>query len=121
MAHGDITHIEIPYDDRVRAVAFYETVFGWDVGEPPGYEGYPMWQAPNQISGGGFVQRTEANGTPLSYIEVDSIDDTLAAVTANGGTIVREKTPISDTSWYAVFLDSEGNQLGIYEAAPDSE
>lgn len=115
MPHGDITHIEIPYDDVARATAFYSTVFGWQIAEPPGYEGYPMWQAPNQISGGGLVQRSESQPVPLSYVEVDSIDDILAAIEANGGSTVVGKSPISETSWYAVFADSEGNQLGLYE------
>lgn len=119
MPHGDITHIEIPYDDQARAVGFYSTVFGWQISEAPGYEGYPMWQAPNKISGGGLVRRTETSSAPLSYVEVDSIDDALSAITANGGQILVEKSPISDTSWFAVFSDSEGNHLGLYEGTTD--
>ena len=52
MAHGDITHIDIPVSDLGRAAGFYSDLFGWDIAEIPGFEGYPMWQAPNQISGG---------------------------------------------------------------------
>lgn len=119
MPNGDITHVEIPFDDQARAVGFYSTVFGWQIAESPGYEGYPMWQAPNKISGGGFVQRTENSRYPVSYVEVDSIDDTLASVTSNGGRVLVEKSPISDTSWFAVFQDTEGNQLGLYEGVTE--
>jgi predicted enzyme related to lactoylglutathione lyase len=115
MAHGDITHIDIPADDLSRARQFYGTVFGWSIQEVPGYEGYPMWQAPNKISGGGLAQREGALAHPRSYVEVDSIEEALAAVEANGGRVVVPKSPISPTSWYAAFEDTEGNQLGLYE------
>lgn len=121
MAHGDITHIDIPADDLGRAVTFYRTVFGWDAQEIPGYEGYPMWQAPNKISGGGFTQRGGDLQVPRSYVEVDSIEDVLAAVEAHGGKVVRGREPISPTSWWAVFEDSEGNQLGLYEGTTDAD
>lgn len=115
MAHGDITHIDIPADDLGRAQGFYSGVFGWQISEYPGYEGYPMWQAPNKVSGGGITKRDPGLTVPRSYVEVDSIDDVLERITANGGTVVTPKSPISDTSWYAVFADTEGNQLGLYE------
>lgn len=122
MPHGDITHVDIPADDVGRAKAFYSELFGWTIDEMPGFEGYPMWQAPNKISGGGITQRTDSFTTMRSYVEVDSIDDILANAKKLGGRVVMEKEPISDTSWYAAFEDTEGNQLGLYEgvtAVPD--
>ena len=49
MAHGDITHIDIPVTDLGKAAQFYSGLFGWQIAEVPGFEGYPMWQAPNKI------------------------------------------------------------------------
>jgi predicted enzyme related to lactoylglutathione lyase len=115
MAHGDITHIDIPADDLPRATAFYSALFGWDIKEPPGFEGYPMWSAPNGISGGGITARAGNLQVPRSYVEVDSIDDTLARAQQLGGRTVLEKTEISPTSWWAALEDSEGNQIGLYE------
>jgi uncharacterized protein len=115
MAHGDITHIDIPVSDLERSSTFYSTLFGWQIDEVPGYEGYPMWRAPNQVSGGGLAPRAEDFSQPRSYVEVDSIEDTLAKVTDNGGTVVMEKSPISETSWWAVFTDPDGNRVGLYE------
>ncbi|MCB1246251.1 MAG: VOC family protein [Acidimicrobiia bacterium] len=115
MAHGDITHIDIPVDDMERATTFYGSVFGWQIAEMPGYEGYPMWQGPNQISGGGFTARSENLQTMRSYVEVDSIDEVVARTSGAGGSVVQPKTPISETSWFAVIADTEGNHLGLYE------
>ena len=119
MPHGDITHIDIPVSDHKAAQEFYGTLFGWQFNEYPGFEGYPMWQAPNKISGGGLERRDEQFTQPRSYIEVDSIDETLRKVKEAGGSVLMEKSPISDTSWYAFFNDPDGNTIGLYEGVTD--
>jgi len=120
MAHGDITHVDIPVSDTARASAFYSTLFGWSIAEVPGFEGYPMWQAPNQISGGGLAPRSEGFTQPRSYVEVDSIDEALAAAEANGGTVTMAKSAISETSWWAAITDPDGNHIGLYEGHTDT-
>lgn len=121
MAHGDITHIDIPVSDLEQAKAFYSQVFGWQISAPPGFEDYPMWHAPNKISGGGLAPRSEGFTQPRSYVEVDSIDETLAKVTKIGGRVLMEKSPISDTSWWAIFADPDGNEVGLYEGVTNVE
>ncbi len=120
MAHGDITHIDIPVSDLGNASSFYSELFGWQIAEVPGFEGYPMWQAPNKISGGGLAPRSEGFTQPRSYVEVDSIDDTLEKATAHGATVVMGKSPISETSWWAIFTDPDGNEIGLYEGLTDT-
>jgi predicted enzyme related to lactoylglutathione lyase len=121
MAHGDITHVDIPADDVSRATTFYRELFGWDIQEYPGYEGYPMWRGPNGLSGGGIAPRGEGLTSPRNYVEVDSIDEALSRATELGGRTLMPKTPISDTSWYASFEDTEGNQIGLYEGTTDTQ
>ncbi|HQF03754.1 MAG TPA: VOC family protein [Phycicoccus sp.] len=120
MPHGDITHIDIPVSDMARAQGFYSTLFGWEIAEPPGFEGYPMWRAPNQISGGGLAPRGEGFTQPRSYVETDSIEQTLELVKANGGKVLMDKSPISETSWWAIFEDPDGNHVGLYEGETDT-
>ena len=43
MAHGDITHLEIPVSDLAAGSRFYHDLFGWEIAEAPGFAGYPMW------------------------------------------------------------------------------
>ena len=119
MAHGDITHIDIPVNDLARASAFYSRLFGWEIAELPGFEGYPMWRAPNQISGGGLAPRDEGFAQPRSYVEVDSIDDTVAAALGEGGAVLMEKTQIDPTSWWAVIRDPDGNHIGLFEGTTE--
>jgi uncharacterized protein len=120
MAHGDITHIDIPVSDLKRSGAFYSTLFGWEIAAYPGFEDYPMWRAPNQISGGGLAPRSEGFTQPRSYVEVDSIDDTLKLAEAHGATVAMAKQPISETSWWAVIADPDGNHIGLYEGVTDA-
>lgn len=115
MAHGDITHLEIPVSDLAAGTRFYGEVFGWRIEEAPGFEGYPMWQAPNGVSGGALTPRDEGFTQPRSVVEVDSIDATLAVVEAHGGRVVAPKAPISETSSWALVADPDGNVLGLYE------
>ena len=119
MAHGDITHIDIPVADTEAASRFYSGLFGWQIAELPGYEGYPMWQAPNKISGGGLAPRSGDFTQPRSYVEVDSIEETLAKAVELGGEVVMEKQPISETSWWAIFRDPASNVIGLYEGTTD--
>jgi uncharacterized protein len=119
MPHGDITHIDIPVSDLKQAAAFYAELFGWDIAAPPGFEDYPMWQAPNKVSGGGLAPRSDDFTQPRSYVEVDSIEDVVAAAKVNGGAVLREKEQISPTSWWAAITDPDGNVIGLYEGTTD--
>ncbi|WP_029146003.1 VOC family protein [Microbacterium luticocti] len=115
MSHGDVTHLEIPVTDFEAAKKFYGTVLGWSIEEAPGFAGYPMWRAPNQVSGGALVARSDDFTQPRSTVEVDSIDDVLAKVEASGGRVRTPKSAITDTSWWAVFEDPDGNVIGLFE------
>lgn len=118
MAHGDITHVDIPVADLGRATRFYGEVFGWRIETAPGFEDYPMWRAPNGISGGGLAPRSADFTAPRSYVEVDSIDEALGRATALGGEVAMAKQSIDENSWWAVFRDPDGNEIGLYEGTP---
>jgi predicted enzyme related to lactoylglutathione lyase len=120
--HGDFTHVEIPADDPGRAKRFYEEVFGWAFPpEIPGFEGYHMFTTPagDDAVGGAIGKRGEmAPETLRSYINVTSIDDTLARIAERGGRVVAPKAAVEGMGWYAVFADTEGNELAIWESLP---
>ncbi|WP_415309781.1 hypothetical protein [Candidatus Nitrosocosmicus sp. FF01] len=50
-----------------------------------------------------------------NYITVGSIDEYTIKITEKGGKIVIPKTEIPNMGYFTVFLDSEGNMLGLYE------
>jgi uncharacterized protein len=122
MAHGQMSHLELPADDPARARKFYEGLFGWEFGEMPEYPDYLLFSF-GEIgrAGGAIGRRDESAPHQLRlYIAVDSIDPLLPKVTELGGKVVEPKTEIQGQGWYAVFDDTEGNQLGLYENARES-
>ncbi len=47
-------------------------------------------------------------------MSVDSIEDTVANITAEGGKVLQDKTPIPGMGWFATCEDTEGNQIGLF-------
>jgi predicted enzyme related to lactoylglutathione lyase len=117
MAHGQITHIEFPADDTARASRFYSELFGWKLTEWPEFPGYFVFSTgPTESAGGAIGERGKSVGDKVRlYIEVDSIDDTVARAPGLGGKVVTPRTEIVGQGWYGVILDSEGSELGLYE------
>lgn len=113
--HGEFNHIEFPADDLARAQQFYGAVFGWQFRTVEGMDDYVVYTAgPAELGGGIGLRGKTAPEAVRNYLAVDSIDDTIASATANGGSVVVPKTDIG-FGWYAAIKDTEGNELGLYK------
>lgn len=115
MAHGDITHVEIPVSGFEDATRFYSALFGWEIAEVAGFEGYPMWHAPNGISGGALIPRAHDTDQPRAVVEVDSVDEAVTRALERGGEVVTPRTPITEASAWALLRDPDGNLIGVIE------
>ncbi len=121
---GRVAHFEIPADDPARAQEFYRGVFDWKINSMPGMEyallsttdtdeqGAP--KEPGAINGGMFKREPDIN-QPVITIEVADIDQSLKAIEASGGSIVRPREAVANMGFSAYFKDSEGNLLGLWE------
>lgn len=107
-----VEHFEIPADDVERASAFYREVFGFDY-EPWGEDMGMVTSGSGEGIGGDIHRRGEVPH-PTFVITVDNLEDTLAAVIANGGEQFGEIQQLGETARYAYFKDSEGNLVGAY-------
>lgn len=119
MARGGIVYWEIEGEDVKGLSAFYDGLFGWGGNEfMPNYFGATT---PEGSPDGAVSAPTEGytNGVTI-YIEVDSIDETLAQIEAAGGSTMTPRTVVPDTVIYATFKDPAGNRLGLIEPTPDS-
>jgi predicted enzyme related to lactoylglutathione lyase len=120
-----VVHFEIPYDDRDRARAFYNDVFGWEITEMP-ESGYTLASSgpsgdqgptePGYINGG-MMQREGPFTGPNLVVDVENIEDALKAVAEAGGSTVSEREPVGDIGFSAYCRDTEGNLVGLWETA----
>jgi uncharacterized protein len=114
---GSIVHFEIAGEDPVALGAFYTGLFGWLLTES--LPGYLLATTPEGSTDGAISSPPEGEGRALViYVEVDSIDDTLAAVEAAGGRVDQPRAVIPDMVVYARFVDPAGNIVGLVEAPP---
>ncbi len=118
-----IVHFEIPADDPARAVKFYETVFGWKIQKWDGPENY--WLAMTGEEGqpginGAITGRGEPTTVVVNTMDVASVDDSIAQVVANGGSIVMPKMPVPGVGYLAYFRDTEGNAFGMMQNDPSA-
>ena len=117
-----ISIVEIPTTDFQRAVTFYQAVLGINIEESE-MEGIKMGLFPNAgesvfvqlINGGEY--RPSADGTVVYFNGGDDLQRIADKVEANGGKIVVPKTEIGpDMGFFAIFVDTEGNKLGLHSA-----
>ncbi len=112
--HG-ICHVEIPSKNYEKSAKFYKAVFDWEIQMMPQMD-YAMYKAPSGINGG-FNKHLEINSKSgiLLYLEVENIDAALEKIKKNGGKQTQGKTLISpEIGYFAMFNDSEGNNLGLW-------
>lgn len=109
-----IIGFEISSQDPEKAVKFYSTVFGWEIGEP----NWDFWPVKNSDSikiQGGISKGPHdyPHGTRVQ-IEVESIDGTIPNAVDNGAMIVREKMEF-DEFYLAYLVDPTGVGFGLVE------
>ncbi len=118
-----VVHFEIPADDPARAVKFYETVFGWKIQKWDGPENY--WLAMTGEEGqpginGAITGRGEPTTVVVNTMDVASVDDSIAQVVANGGSVLMPKMPVPGVGYLAYFRDTEGNVFGMMQNDPSA-
>jgi predicted enzyme related to lactoylglutathione lyase len=117
MVHN-ICHFEVPADDVERAKRFYQGLFGWKIEPVEG--GYNIITVGEPGPNGGMMQRQVPGQSITVYINVDSVHDYSKKVQALGGTVVIGKTAVPTMGYFAVFLDTEGNALALWEVNPQA-
>ena len=113
-----IEWVEIPTVDFKRGVKFYNNVFKLSMEEIDcGVEKMACFP-----TGEGAIFYKEGyvpskNGIIVNLNVSDSIDETIVRIKANGGKIILSKTKIQveGRGYFALFTDSEGNTIGLYE------
>jgi uncharacterized protein len=116
-----VIHFEINVDNPERASKFYSDTFGWQFQKWGGPSEYWMVNtgADSQPGiNGGMMKRPHPGAATVNTIGVTSVDESVAAVTKNGGKVVMPKTAIPTVGWFAYCTDTEGNTFGVMQ--PDA-
>jgi predicted enzyme related to lactoylglutathione lyase len=115
-----IAFFEIPAENFERAVKFYETVLNVQLYVVDcGTEKMACFPEENDVCPGAISWtedfRPSKDGV-LIHFQVADMEATMAAIEQNGGRITRPKTKIEaeGRGYFALFIDSEGNRVGLY-------
>ena len=116
-----VVHFEIYADEVERATKFYAEVFGWQIHKWDGPDDY--WLAITGGDGeagidGAIIGSPQPGAIGMNFIDVESVDDYIAKIQANGGTLVRPKIHIPEVGYTAVCNDTEGNPVGLFQIDP---
>jgi len=120
---GRVVHFELAADDPERAIQFYEKVFGWQIQKWEGPQDY--WLAITGEKGapgidGAIMRRSPNLPAIVNTIDVASLDESLAKLTANGGTVVEPKMAVPGVGYLAYCQDTEGNTFGMMQNDPSA-
>lgn len=118
-----ISWFEIPASDFARAKAFYEAVLGRPIETMtmgPSTMGF-LSSSPEAIGGAivhGDGTAPSKSGTLVYLNGGDDLAVMLARVEPAGGTVAVPKTDIgSGFGYFAHFIDTEGNRVGLHSMA----
>lgn len=118
-----ISIFEIPAVEISRAIDFYQAILDIKIEKmdmPEMQMG--IWPYEGQMVTGVIVKtegyKPSADGVTIYLNGGDNLQLILDKVEKNGGKILVPKTPHADESGYfAIFLDSEGNKMGLHSPA----
>jgi predicted enzyme related to lactoylglutathione lyase len=117
MASHKIVHWELMGPDAQALHGFYHELFGWKGEEVPGFGGYAMVPAEHSgVAGAIGAGNEHMPAYQAMYVEVDSVDDSLAKAEAKGGSTVQPRTVIPGMVVFGLFEDPAGNLVGLVEA-----
>ncbi|MBX3239536.1 MAG: VOC family protein [Chitinophagaceae bacterium] len=115
-----ISIVEIPTTDFARAVTFYQSILDVSI-EEVDMDGTQMGVFPNEegtvnlllIKGGDYKPSTDG---AIIYLNAGKdLQPILDKVEQNEGQIIVPKTEISpEMGYFALFIDTEGNKLGLH-------
>jgi len=115
-----ISIFEIPATDLSRAVNFYQAILNVKIEkmEMPGME-MGIFPYEGQLVTGVIVKgdgyNPSADGVTIYLNGGDNLQIILDKVEKSGGKIIVAKTPHADESgFFAMFLDTEGNKMGLH-------
>ncbi len=115
--NGMPSWVDLSTPDLEGARKFYSALFGWTCpAGPPEAGGYSVCDLGGKtVAGLGPQMSPDMPPFWMTYVNVDSVDDTMAKVEANGGTVFAPGMDVMDAGRMAVFGDPLGAVIGVWQ------
>jgi uncharacterized protein len=109
--------VDLSSPDLSKSRAFYGGLFGWNCPEGPSEAGgYSVCDLGGKtVAGLGPQMNPDMPPVWTTYVNVNSADDAVARVSANGGTVVAPPMDVMDAGRMALFADPLGAVLGLWQ------
>jgi predicted enzyme related to lactoylglutathione lyase len=106
-----------------KIVGFYQSVFGWTIQK---WGDQPYWLVTTGAEGepginGGILPKHDPKQPCVNTVGVANLDEAMASVTANGGSICMPKMAVPTVGWLAYGNDPEGNVFGMMQMDPQAK
>ncbi|MEO0561637.1 MAG: VOC family protein [Chloroflexota bacterium] len=114
-----VVWVEVPVTDINRAAKFYGALFDQQL-EPMEYDGrkFAMLNVADGQAGLSLNQvegfNPSADGVLVYLNAGERFDTLLSRLEAEGGKVVIPRSPMSESTVFATFNDTEGNTLALY-------
>jgi predicted enzyme related to lactoylglutathione lyase len=122
-----VMHFEIHASNPEALIDFYTALLGWSFVKQQAMDYWLIGTGPADQPGinGGLVHRpvagpadSQALNAFVCTVQVDSLNETLAANDRLGGLVALPKMPVPGVGWLAYIKDPDGNILGLLEPDP---
>lgn len=128
---NSVVHFEMSAVDKQRVADFYTKAFDWQMQIlGPEMSNYVLATTtetdekgpknPGAINGGFFDKNPNDPQTVHVVISVDNLEEAIEKIKQAGGTIEGEPMDIPGIGRYVSIRDTEGNRVGVLQAAPRS-
>src|SRR5262245_16285056 len=125
-----VVHFEVHAADPEEAMAFYQSVFGWQFTRWAGPIDYWLIRTGPETERGIDGVMIRRQGLPpgsgqavnayVCTVQVDALEATVAAITGAGGEVVVPKMAIPGVGWLAYATDMQGNIFGVMQSDPQA-
>ena len=119
-----VVWFEIAATDLERAKKFYSEVFQLEMQyvDMPDSPMYMMGSGAEGVPGAGGALVKSADNVPstsgtMVYFYCDDVAVEASRVEAAGGTLIVPKTSLGEFGYMAMFIDTEGNKVGMHSMA----
>jgi predicted enzyme related to lactoylglutathione lyase len=121
---GTPSWVDLAVPDLEAARAFYSGLFGWEFADSgPDYGGYLVAQVGGEPVAGIGPTPPGMEGMPpvwTTYIAVDDVEASAAAVTEAGGHLLFPPGDVGDSGRMAIATDPTGAAFGMWQAGTNS-